>query len=148
MARAGIRRPSLFGSGGGPLLRLAVPAVGQLEALCKAGLRLVAEIPSSFGNVRLGVADVAFARRIVCRLERLSGNFPQRGEDLVERDADAAAHVEKFAGRVGGFAGEQVGVDGVIHERKIAGLSAVAKNDRRSILEKRDRKSTRLNSSH
>jgi hypothetical protein len=74
-------------------------------------------------------------------LERFSGNFPQRGEHLVERDADAAAHVENFASHVGRFAGEQVGVDRVIHESKIARLFAVAKNDGRRILEKRGAKS-------
>jgi len=53
---------------------------------------------------------------------------------MVERNTGAGANVKDFSERAGGFAGEEIGLDGVFDEGEVAGLLAVAIDDRLTVL--------------
>src|SRR5262245_57372906 len=85
LSGSGVSCSGFFGGGFG--LRVAVPVEGDLEALLEASLRFVAEEFAGLRNVRLRVADVAVARRIVLGFERFASNLAQRCQDLIQRNA-------------------------------------------------------------
>jgi len=68
----------------------------------------------------------------------LARRFPRRffaaGREYVERNTGAGANVKDFSERAGGFAGEEIGLDGVFDEGEVAGLLAVAIDDRLTVL--------------
>ena len=57
-----------------------------------------------------------------------AGNFREQFDDVVQGNAAADAYVEDFAGNVGGFEGQQVGLYGVEDVGEIASLFAVAED--------------------
>src|SRR5579864_2710193 len=112
-----------------------IPGKSALEAFFEEDGGFVAEKFLGKANVGEGVADVAFAGGFVFCFESLARGFLKHLENLVERDGVAGADVEGSAGGAGGFAGENVGLDGVVHVGEVAGLFAVAEDDGRSGIE-------------
>ena len=81
------------------------------------------------GDVGLRIANVAVARRIVLRFEFLAGDFVRAARTVwFSVNAAAGPDVEDFAGNVGSLAGQKIGLHGIVDEREIAGLLAIAKN--------------------
>ena len=112
----------------------SIPLVGPPEALLEENGWLVAEDFPRAADFRLGVADVAIARGFVFGQKIFPGDFSQQVENMVERNTGAGANVKDFSERAGGFAGEEIGLDGVFDEGEVAGLLAVAIDDRLTVL--------------
>src|SRR5208283_3858102 len=83
----------------------AIPLVGALQALRELNRGFVTEDISRAADFRLGIADVAIARRFVLSRKILSGNFPEQVEGLVQRNAGTSTDIENFAAGTQGFAG-------------------------------------------
>src|SRR5258708_34533452 len=58
----------------------------------------------------------------------------------MKKSAPAAANIKDFASQIGRFTSEQIGVHGVVYECEVAGLPALAENDRLGVFEERGAK--------
>src|SRR5713226_6927368 len=81
-------------------LCLAIPLEGARQAFLEGNRRLIAKKFSRLRDVRLRVADVSIARRIVLRFERLAGDFSQLAKNFIEGDASPRADIENFSGNI------------------------------------------------
>ena len=108
----------------------AVPVEGALQTFFQADGGFVAEDSAGVGDVGLRVANVTIAWRVMARFEGLARDFAQGRDNFVQVDARSCADVEDSSGSAGSFTGKQVGLHSVVNVGEIAGLRAVAKNDR------------------
>ena len=110
----------------GLILGCAKPLPGALQSLFKSDARMITERLPRQGDVRLGIADVSFARRSVFCLRGPARNFFEQGESLIQRAAVSRADVDGEAGRALCLGGEQIRFHHVFHVDKVARLLAVA----------------------
>src|SRR5208337_4379787 len=113
----------------------SIPLEGPPQAFLEENGWLVAEDFPRAADFRLGVADIAIARRFVFGLEILPGDFSQQIKGMIQRNAGAGTNVKDFSECAGGFAGEEIGLDGVFDKGEVAGLLAVAIDERLTVLE-------------
>src|SRR5437016_14258739 len=86
----------------------AVPLDGSAQAFFEAHGGFVVQKFTGLRDVRLRVADIAVARRLVLYFELVSRQICEQRQSLIQRDARARADIEYFAGSVWRLAGEQV----------------------------------------
>src|SRR5258706_12358272 len=114
-----------------------IPGVGAFEAFFEKDGGLVTEEFLGKADVGEGIADVAFARRLVFCLQSFAGGFLEHLQNLVERNGVAGADVEGASRGAGSLASESVGKHGVINIGEVTGLLAVAEDGGWSGVEKR-----------
>src|SRR5580704_5472194 len=112
-----------------------VPSESAFQAFFEHHGGLVTEQLAGLGYIGLRIADVALAGGLVPGFETLAGDATELLQGLIQGDTTAGPDVDDFPRSAGGFACEQVGLDGVIDVGKVAALLAVAKNDGLSFLE-------------
>src|SRR5208283_1079554 len=112
----------------------AIPLIGALQALRELNRGFVTEDVARAADFCLGVADVSIARRFVLRRKIFVRDFPEQVEGLVQRNAGTGTDVENFTAGTEGFTGEKVGLNSIFDERKVAGLLAVAIDERLAVL--------------
>src|SRR5262249_33995162 len=125
-----------FFLGQGPDVGLPIPVERAAQAVGKIHGGEIAEQLASEPDVGLGVAYIAFARRVVFRFEPGAADFAQEFQGLIERNAFAGANVADSSAGGRSFASEQRGLHNVVDVGEVARLFAVAINYRFGSLEK------------
>jgi len=100
----------------------------HLKPLRKANVRVVAEGFFGFRDVGVGVTNVAGARIVVDGFDVSAKDVVERVDEFVNRNAAAAANVERFASHVT-LRSQNVRLDGVVDEREVTGLLAATVDD-------------------
>ena len=83
---------------------------------------------SGAADIGQRVADVARARRMICRFSFVTCQFTQNIKCLIERASRACGHVHHLAGDLlrRGFGSQQIGMNHVVNICKVAALFAVS----------------------
>src|SRR5437867_1662632 len=143
LSRAMMRR-TLIVSAAGPAAAsgsngaiAAQPFDGPLHALLHADGRLVAQQRLGLADVGLRMEDVPGPGLVVDRGQVLAEVGADQLHQPVERDPLAAGDVDGLAGDPWGGAGEQAGLDRVLHVGEVARVLAVAEDARPLVGEQR-----------
>src|SRR5207247_2076403 len=107
--------------------RAGIPGQGPPETFAHVDARLVGERLPRLGDVRKGMAHIAWPLVEVFSLDVLAGDAAKLAENLVQGRSRSAGHVEGLAGNSVGLGGGQIRVDDVVHICEITRLLAIAK---------------------
>src|ERR1700682_2004422 len=110
----------------GRILARAKPIPGIFQAFFKSEARVVAQHISCEGDVRLRIANVSFARRIVFCLCGPAGNFFEQPQRLIQRVPGAGADVDGESRGALRFACQQICFDHVSDISEVARMLSVS----------------------
>src|SRR5260370_19313002 len=100
--------------------RPPMPLERPRQSFLKAHLRLIAKKFPRLRNIRLLIADVSIARRVVLRLKRLARDSSKLAEYIIERNASPHPDIENCSWNIMSFARHQMRLAAPVQVGKIA----------------------------
>src|ERR1700675_641173 len=110
-----------------------IPVPGAAEAFFEEDAGFVTENCARESDVRLRIADIARARRVVFCLDLLAGDFFEQFQDIIQRDPGARTTVENLSGSSRSFAGAERFIHDIFDVGEVARLLTIAIDDGRLI---------------